>query len=202
MIPRPLSAATLLCLFVAILFSQVLSGQVVPGKENAPFEKTAGNTNLVAHEDLDALLWIQNSAEYSAITRQTFRLAQLNLEASMADTTWTASIEQQEMFADKPAELEALPVAIIVDVDETVLDNSIYQTRLIRTASEFDPDSWTRFVKEEISSSVPGAPRVNRGMPNCECRGSFCNQPRVQSGRFNSPKPDHGLDCLIRTTGI
>lgn len=111
----------------------------------------------VAHEDLDALLWIQTSAEYEAITRQTFRLAEMNLGNALVDPAWTASTEQQRLFAKKPPQLAALPPAVILDVDETVLDNTAYQTRLIEKQEEFSRESWLAYVREEASLGIPGA---------------------------------------------
>ncbi|MEM9412100.1 MAG: HAD family acid phosphatase, partial [Planctomycetota bacterium] len=109
------------------------------------------------HEDLDALLWLQTSAEYEAITRQSFRLAELNLGQALVDPAWTASLEQQKMFSTNPNGLAKLPPAVILDVDETVLDNSKYQSRLIENNEEFSPDSWNSFCREESSPAIPGA---------------------------------------------
>ena len=109
------------------------------------------------HEDLDALLWLQTSAEFIAITRQTFRLAEMNLGSALVDPTWSACLEQQRMFAKQPGAMAALPPAVILDVDETVLDNSAYQARLIANGEEFDPKTWNLFVQEESGIAVPGA---------------------------------------------
>ena len=110
-----------------------------------------------AHEDLDALLWMQTSAEYRAITEQTFRLAEMNLGRALVDPSWTASLAQQKQWDRKTDRVKALPPAVIMDVDETVLDNTAYQTRLIQNQSEFDPVTWNKFVEEEMSIAVPGA---------------------------------------------
>ncbi|MDG2012198.1 MAG: HAD family acid phosphatase, partial [Pirellulaceae bacterium] len=90
-------------------------------------------------------------------TRQTFRLAEMNLGPALVDPTWTASVEQQRMFTQQPRKLAALPPAVILDVDETVLDNSAYQARLIANGGEFDPKTWNLFVQEESAIAVPGA---------------------------------------------
>jgi len=128
-----------------------------------PISKTEspGTTNNadpdLSHEDLDALVWMQSSAEYEAIARQTFRLARLNMGDALVDPTWTASVEQQVLFSDRDKELAALPPAVIVDVDETVLDNTSYQCDLIRNNEQYTRDSWTAFVKERVSRPVPGS---------------------------------------------
>ena len=140
--------ATLACLVCCT--GQLMAQQSNPSDSQK--EKSA-----VAHEDLDALLWIQTSAEYEAITRQTFRLAEMNLGSALVDPAWTASTEQQRRFAKKPRQLAALPPAVILDVDETVLDNTAYQTRLIEKQEEFSRESWLAYVREEASPGIPGA---------------------------------------------
>ena len=50
-----------------------------------------------------------------------------------------------------------LPMAIIVDIDETMLDNSPYQARLIRDRKSFDDFSWNEWVQERAARPMPGA---------------------------------------------
>jgi acid phosphatase len=46
---------------------------------------------------------------------------------------------------------------VIVDVDETVLDNSPYQARLVRNGGEYDEASWRAWAEERRARAVPGA---------------------------------------------
>ena len=110
------------------------------------------------HEDLDAVLWIQTSAEYDAIARQTFRAARAAVGDALVDATWTASVEQQAMV-DKQGEqwLANLPPAVVMDVDETVMDNSKFQTGLIESDGEYTRDGWKAFVNRKVSTPIPGA---------------------------------------------
>ncbi|HUO83852.1 MAG TPA: HAD family acid phosphatase [Thermoanaerobaculia bacterium] len=100
------------------------------------------------HENLDATLYLQTAAEYEAIALQTFRMAQELAERGLADPTWSATT--------RPARAH-LPPAVIVDVDETVLDNSAYQARLILDDTEFGSESWAAWVEEAAADPVPGA---------------------------------------------
>lgn len=110
------------------------------------------------HEDLDAVLWIQTSAEYDAIARQTFRAARAAVGDALVDATWTASVEQQTLASDQPEGwLAKLPPAVVMDVDETVLDNSKFQTGLIEDGGEYTRDGWKAFVKRKVSTPIPGA---------------------------------------------
>lgn len=102
------------------------------------------------HEDLDALIWMQRSAERSALCQQAFAQATLQLSKAMNDGTWTAATEQQGNFSQ-------LPPAVIVDVDETVLDNSPYQAQLILKNQEYGPASWDAWVNLREAKPVPGA---------------------------------------------
>ena len=74
---------------------------------------------------LNATLWQQTAAEYRVVTRIIYAMAKLQLERALADPAWTAERSQSEA-------LKNLPPAVIMDVDETVLDNSAFQGRLIK----------------------------------------------------------------------
>jgi len=76
-------------------------------------------------------LWLQTSAEYQALCLQTYRQAAERLPAALADTSWTAAPEQRQMA---PEAYRELPPAVLLDVDETLLDTSAYQARAILSA--------------------------------------------------------------------
>lgn len=107
-------------------------------------------TSPVGHETLDATLWIQTSVEYRAVAQQAYVAAARGLDEALADSGWTAALEQT-------GEYEALPPAIILDVDETVLDNSPESARRIRSGAVFDTSSWYPWVREARAAPVPGA---------------------------------------------
>ena len=106
----------------------------------------SGNTSL---EGLNATLWTQQSAEYRASAAQAYRTASRMLDQGLADPAWTAVPEQE----GDPGDLRP---AVILDVDETVLDNSAYQARLIVEGREY-PDGWDAWVREATALPVPGA---------------------------------------------
>ena len=111
-----------------------------------------------AHEDLDATLWVKGASEYRAITQQTFLAAASQLAAAIRDKNWSAvvvdGVPAEREFVDRR---RAFPVCVIVDVDETVLDNSNYQRELISSGQQFSPTSWEQFAKLGASPAVPGA---------------------------------------------
>ncbi len=128
---------------VAALLSH---GAMAPAAVAHEFEPTA------AREQLHATLWMQTAPEYRALTEQTYRLATALLPQLAGPGT--AAIEQQDMDA---ARLAALPTAVIVDLDETVLDNSFYQARQLRLGRPYDEASWQAWMQESAATLVPGA---------------------------------------------
>jgi 5'-nucleotidase (lipoprotein e(P4) family) len=113
---------------------------------------TVARADDVAREQLHATLWMQQAAEYRSMVAQTYRLATERLELALAPGS--AALEQ----ADLPAQrLAALPPAIILDLDETVLDNSFYQARLLRERRDYDDASWAAWVEEAAAPALPGA---------------------------------------------
>lgn len=85
-----------------------------------------------------ALLWVQRSAEYRAVVHQAFAMA----AAHLRDTVPTIS---------------AGPWGVILDADETVLDNSEYQRRRALLDSAYTEESWAAWVREAAAPAVPGA---------------------------------------------
>jgi len=110
----------------------------------------AGLPSPSAMAVLDATLWLQTSAEYAAMSRQIWRAAERLLPEALADTTWSAALEQEPGAGD-------LPPAVIVDVDETILDNAPYAARLIERDESFSEESWAVWVEEAKAHPVPGA---------------------------------------------
>ncbi|HEU0122014.1 MAG TPA: HAD family acid phosphatase [Bryobacteraceae bacterium] len=100
--------------------------------------------------NLNAIVWTQTSAEYGALTAQTYRAAGAALTAALADPHWTAAYEQTNDF-------RTLPPAVILDLDETVFDNSPSQAKLILDGKSFSEAGWAAWVKEARAGAVPGA---------------------------------------------
>jgi acid phosphatase len=104
------------------------------------------------HDILNAVLWMQRSVEYRATTTGIYALARIRLDQALADPNWTAIIPKE-----RPDQYQSLPPAVIVDVDETVLDNSDYQAWNAVKDTSFDPKTWTLFVNTVMSRAISGA---------------------------------------------
>jgi 5'-nucleotidase (lipoprotein e(P4) family) len=111
---------------------------------------TKSKTDPVTHEMLNAALWRQSSAEYPAIARQTYRLARMNLDQALADPRWTAALEQA-------GDTTGLPPAIIADLDETILDDTSYEVRIIRWLGSYSPESFADWCRDVNAPAIPGA---------------------------------------------
>jgi acid phosphatase len=107
-------------------------------------------------DNLNAVLWMQHSVEYQASTMAAFALAKRRLIQAMGDPWWTAVPDVQKGNYSK------LPPAIIVDVDETMLDNSKYQAWNITAGTSFSNDTWKAFVEAKVSTAIPGAVAFTR----------------------------------------
>jgi 5'-nucleotidase (lipoprotein e(P4) family) len=103
------------------------------------------------HDLLNAVLWMQRSVEYKAAALTAFALARLRLDEALADKRWTAAPKEQT------GSYQALPPAVIVDIDETVLDNSGYQAWMVMKDTTFDPKTWTAYVNTVSSTAIAGA---------------------------------------------
>ena len=95
-----------------------------------------------------SVLYVQTSTEFAANNLQTYMNATEALERALADNSWSAALEQKENFKDKPP-------AIIIDIDETVLDNSPFQSRTILSGLSY-PNGWSEWVNESKANAVEG----------------------------------------------
>ncbi|CAN7525253.1 5'-nucleotidase, lipoprotein e(P4) family [Pseudoxanthomonas sp. LjRoot143] len=120
-----------------------------PAEAAAPAAAAAKPTGT--HDNLNAVAWVQTSVEYRAITTQTFRAAADHLDVALKEKNWDALVPSERGNA-----ATGLKPAVVMDVDETVLDNSPYQARLIRDGKEYDEISWDQWVAEKKAKPLPG----------------------------------------------
>ena len=82
--------------------------------------------------------WVTQSNEYQALCNQIYSIASEKLIDSIEN--------------DKNTNF-----AVILDLDETVLDNSQYQIELHEKNESFNMDSWSKWVLREEANLIPGA---------------------------------------------
>jgi len=89
---------------------------------------------------LNAVLWQQRSGEYRALCYQAFAIAKMKL------TEKIALHRKDEM-----------PLAIVTDIDETVLDNSPQQASDILHHSTYTEANWKDWTSRAEAAALPGA---------------------------------------------
>jgi acid phosphatase len=152
----PLTTALLLALLAGC---QSLPTQVVatPGPSAAPVRSVEvvpapAPAGPVANDNLNAVAWMQTAIEFRLLAGQVYRSALVQLDKAIKTPGWDALPRE-----DRANVAAGLPPAIIVDVDETVLDNTPYQARNVRDDKGFDDASWNDWVQARAARPVPGA---------------------------------------------
>ena len=109
-----------------------------------------------AHDLLNAVLWMQRSVEYKASTLSAFALARIRLDQALQDPNWTAAPKEQT------GAYQSLPPAVVLDADESILDNSGYQAWMVLNGTTFDPKTWNSYVNTVTTAAIPGAAEFAR----------------------------------------
>jgi len=86
-------------------------------------------------EAILALSWIQNSAEFKALSYQAFNIAKLRWDMDKAGGKR----------------------AIVVDVDETIIDNSPFNGGLIGKHYGYNDNVWQEWAEDRSATALPGA---------------------------------------------
>lgn len=91
---------------------------------------------------LDATLYMQSAAEYRACCLQAYTLAAVRLREKV-----------------KARAGGGKPPAVVLDLDETVLDNAGFQAQLIRSGLAYDQRLWERWEERNAANVglIPGA---------------------------------------------
>lgn len=117
----------------------------------APAPAAVAAPAVAADDNLNAVLWMQTAVEFRANALQTYRAAARQLDRALRDRDWDALDP-----AERSNPARGLPPAVIFDVDETVLDNSPYQARLVQAGTEYDEAQWDAWVREQKAAAIPG----------------------------------------------
>jgi len=136
-------------IFLLVTVLLICSCQTITERP-AGVEPVEVSSARVSHENLNGILWMQTSAEYDSLCRMIYKAADEAVAKALADPSWTAALEQTGGFA-------ALPPAVILDLDETVMDNTPYQALLALLGKEFDPKAWDEWVAKGAAPALPGA---------------------------------------------
>lgn len=127
-----------------------------------PRSAPPGSLKDPKHDNLNAVLWSQTSAEYRALAAQAFNQAARTLAVAKADPQFSALPASEQ--GTPPADA---PLALITDIDETVLDSSAFNADIIQNPidpalppaeahKQFD-QRWNDWVAQREAIAMPGA---------------------------------------------
>jgi len=116
---------------------------VSTAQQGAPMVQTSADNEY----QVGAVLYMQKAAEYRALTFQAFNLARWQLDADL----------DKKNIKKLPKAEQKMPRAVVVDVDETVLDNSPAQAYNIKNRLPFDLKGWYEWGEMRKAKAIPGA---------------------------------------------
>ena len=144
-------AASVLAAALSLSACQHVQTSTPPAQVDAASAIASSSGPAGADDNLNAVLWVQTSAEYQALSAQTFRAAADQLDRALAEANWDALVPEERANPGN-----GLAPAVIMDIDETVLDNSPYQARLVRNGTQYDEVTWAGWVNEKKAAALPG----------------------------------------------
>src|SRR5258708_7057419 len=133
-----LSFGLVVCSIVSTYFVTISTAQ--QGSGIAP--ATANNEYQVG-----AVLYMQKAGEYRALAYQAFNLARWQLDADL----------DKKNAKKLPKTKRNKPRAVMVDIDETVLDNSPAQAYAIKNRLPFNLKDWYAWGEMLKAKAIPGA---------------------------------------------
>ena len=92
----------------------------------------------LSQQSVNAVIWYATSAENAYIYEQTYRIAEEKVHRGLSQLN------------------SAKVPAVVLDIDETVLDNSPYMLDLIKKGETFSEDSWSKWVRMQSARPLPG----------------------------------------------
>lgn len=128
-------------LFVPLAFLVACSGTRPVAQAPAQDPKLT-----LAQMGADATLWQNSSAEAYWIYKQAYEMATSKLMWNIV-----------ELSKSYPEGQPRRPMAVIVDIDETVLDNSPYQVNAVKNGRTFEPGDWKIWTDKATAKPSPGA---------------------------------------------
>ena len=95
------------------------------------------SSNKVSQKD-HSMYWHKNSAEYKALCLQAYNAAKNKLDIELSK-----NIDET--------------LAIVADLDETILNNTPYNEMLIEENTSYNQENWSDWVNKKIATAVPGS---------------------------------------------
>lgn len=119
----------------ALFFAACATDSGMQNKSNAAYRLS--DDDLMAEQTMLAINWMQQSGEYRALAYQAFNMAKVAFDTA------------------KPA--SGMKKAVVVDLDETMIDNSAEGAYRLLEHKSFDPAMWTQWCEAKQAIAIPGA---------------------------------------------
>ena len=121
----------------AVLLFTVFFGACTSTRK-ATDQQEVQHPSLVLQSKLYASAFMQRAAEYHALCLQAYNFARLRLDVALIQSS-------------------TKPRAIIVDIDETVLDNSADEVHRDLLGKSFNMEDWHQWTAMAAADTIPGA---------------------------------------------
>jgi 5'-nucleotidase (lipoprotein e(P4) family) len=109
------------------------------GTSHKAASTSVANTSIANDGKVWAAVFQQRAAEYKALCFQAYNMAKLRVDE-----------------ATKQA--NGKPLAVVTDIDETLLDNSPEGARAALNNEDFNAAAWKKWTAQAAADTVPGAP--------------------------------------------
>ena len=119
-----------------IFFAILIASGLFSCQQNSVHNKGSQNPN---EHLVMATLWYQRASECRALYYQAFNTAKISLDKQLAN------------YSGEKAK------AVVVDIDETVLDNSPFETNSIRTGKSYSSAAWKEWTDMAKAQATPGS---------------------------------------------
>jgi 5'-nucleotidase (lipoprotein e(P4) family) len=129
-----------------------------PVAEPPPATGSDDPTRSLSRMGADAVLWQNTSAEAYWIYKQAYEVAATRM-------MWNI-VERSKAYREGERKR---PMAVIVDIDETVLDNSPYQITAVKNGRTFDQNEWKGWTDMASAKASPGALEFLRMAKDATC---------------------------------
>ncbi len=140
---------------------KLLIAIVVPLLWSCSHNSATNNEGASQDHLIMATIWYQNAPEMKALYHQGFNLAKANVELAIK-------------------EKRSLPAAVVVDIDETMLDNSPFEAEEIIRKQGYTSEFWKEWTSMSKAKALPGAVEFSQ----------FCKEKGVQLFYISNRKVD------------
>jgi 5'-nucleotidase (lipoprotein e(P4) family) len=124
--------------YISFLTVVLLLAACAGGKRAVNGSLSPGSLSVANGGKVWASLYQQRAAEYQALCFQAYNVAKLRLDEALPHKG-------------------ARPLAVVTDIDETLLDNSPYDAQRAIRNQEYDAATWKQWTAKAQCDTVPGA---------------------------------------------